>query len=105
MEKEENLKRYTAEDLRAMRERGEDLTDWDKVRATQGNPEEDEEEEGWVTDWTSAQLIIPKAKKHINLRIDDDVVAFFKKTGDGYQTRMNAVLRAYMLAQERSQNQ
>jgi uncharacterized protein (DUF4415 family) len=103
MEKEEHLKYYTAEDLRAMRARGEDRTDWTKVAAVDVE-EEDEEERGWVTDWSSAKLIMPKTKRHINLRVDDDVVAFFKKTGSGYQTRMNAVLRSYMLSQERPRN-
>ncbi|MGL4296346.1 MAG: BrnA antitoxin family protein [Aestuariivirga sp.] len=32
----------------------------------------------------------------MSLRIDPDVLAFFKASGKGYQTRMNAVLRAYM---------
>jgi uncharacterized protein (DUF4415 family) len=32
------------------------------------------------------------------------VVDFFKKTGSGYQTRMNAVLRSYMLSQQRPNN-
>jgi uncharacterized protein (DUF4415 family) len=39
------------------------------------------------------QPIPPKAA--ISLRIDHDVLAWFKAQGDGYQTRMNAVLRAY----------
>jgi uncharacterized protein (DUF4415 family) len=103
MENEKHLKRYTAEQLQAMQARGESLTNWQKVDATQ-NAQDDEDERGLVVDWTSAQLVIPKAKKHINLRVDDDVVDFFKKTGNGYQTRMNAVLRSYMLAQERPYN-
>jgi uncharacterized protein (DUF4415 family) len=32
----------------------------------------------------------------MSLRIDPDILAFFKSRGRGYQTRMNAVLRAYM---------
>ena len=32
----------------------------------------------------------------MSLRVDPDVVAFFKAGGKGYQTRMNAVLRAYV---------
>jgi uncharacterized protein (DUF4415 family) len=35
----------------------------------------------------------PKAS--ISLRVDHDVLAWFKAQGEGYQTRMNAVLRAY----------
>lgn len=42
------------------------------------------------------QGLKPKpAKDSISLRIDHDVLEWFKAQGDGYQTRMNAVLRAY----------
>jgi uncharacterized protein (DUF4415 family) len=34
-------------------------------------------------------------KTSIALRIDADVVEWFKSQGPGYQTRMNAVLRAF----------
>ena len=32
----------------------------------------------------------------MSLRLDPDILKFFKSRGRGYQTRMNAVLRAYM---------
>lgn len=35
-------------------------------------------------------------KQQITMRIDEDVVKFFRTTGQGYQTKMNDVLRAYM---------
>lgn len=38
----------------------------------------------------------PQHKAAISLRIDEDVLKFFKSQGRGYQTRMNNVLRAYM---------
>jgi len=37
-------------------------------------------------------------KVHVTLRIDGDVAKWFWRQGEGYQARMNAVLRAYMLA-------
>ena len=40
------------------------------------------------------QLI--RKKKPITIRIDDDVLDWFKTLGKGYQTRMNAILRTYM---------
>ena len=40
-------------------------------------------------------------KQLTSLRLDPDVLAWFKAQGKGYQTRMNAVLRAYMKAQTR----
>jgi uncharacterized protein (DUF4415 family) len=34
-------------------------------------------------------------KRSVSLRVDSDVLAWFKAQGPGYQTRMNAVLRAF----------
>lgn len=47
-------------------------------------------------DWSKAVLVVPTKKKAISIRLDEDVVDFFKAQGEGYQTRMNAVLRHYM---------
>ena len=47
-------------------------------------------------DWSNAVLVIPARKKAISIRVDEDVLDFFKKEGDGYQRRINAVLRSYM---------
>lgn len=46
----------------------------------------------------NAKLKIPSPKKSLSLRLDSDLVSFFKKQGKGYQTRMNAILRCYMVA-------
>ena len=42
------------------------------------------------------RLVIPPKKKAISIRVDEDVLDYFKKEGAGYQRRMNAVLRSYM---------
>ena len=47
-------------------------------------------------DWSKAVLVIPPQKKAISIRVDEDVLEYFKKQGAGYQRRMNAVLRSYM---------
>jgi len=47
-------------------------------------------------DWSNAILIIPPKKKAISIRVDEDVLDYFKKEGAGYQRRINAVLRSYM---------
>lgn len=52
--------------------------------------------------WKDAQLFIPTHKVHISLRLDDDIVEFFKKQGPGYQTKINAALKAYMRAHSRA---
>jgi uncharacterized protein (DUF4415 family) len=47
-------------------------------------------------DWSEAVVVIPPKKKAISIRVDEDVLDYFKKHGAGYQRRMNAVLRSYM---------
>ena len=38
----------------------------------------------------------PRSKKQLTLRLDSDVLDWFKRQGRGYQTRINTLLRAYM---------
>ena len=45
--------------------------------------------------WDEAQLVMPK-KEAISLRVDEDVLDWFRAQGPRYQSRMNAVLRRYM---------
>jgi uncharacterized protein (DUF4415 family) len=47
-------------------------------------------------DWSEAVIVIPPKKKAISIRVDEDVLDFFKQEGAGYQRRMNAVLRSYV---------
>ncbi|WP_114966997.1 BrnA antitoxin family protein [Alkalilacustris brevis] len=88
---ESTTKRYSLDEIRRMK--GE--TDWQHLREA-GDYEGESEIE---VDWTKAQLIEPTPKKPVSIRLDPDVLAFFKAQGRGYQTRINAVLRAYMKAQ------
>ncbi len=46
--------------------------------------------------WQEAELVLPVTKHAISLRVDEDVLAWFRSLGSRYQTRMNAVLRSYM---------
>ena len=52
--------------------------------------------------WDSAELVPAVVKEPISLRVDTDVLAWFRAQGPRYQSRMNAVLRAYMKAKETS---
>lgn len=47
-------------------------------------------------DWSKAEIAVPVNKVPVSIRLDPDIVDFFRKTGRGYQRRMNAVLRHYM---------
>jgi len=51
--------------------------------------------------FANAQIRIPKPKETVTIRLDSDVVDWFKEQGKGYQTRINAVLRTYMEAKEK----
>lgn len=49
----------------------------------------------------NARLLMPTKKKQVTLRLDEDVLEWFKSQMDrGYQGQMNAVLRAYMASQQ-----
>ncbi|MFN0166598.1 MAG: BrnA antitoxin family protein [Bryobacteraceae bacterium] len=47
----------------------------------------------------SARVVMPQPKQAVSLRLDREVMEWFKKQGRGYQTRINAVLRAYVNSQ------
>lgn len=104
MRRSGGIVRYTAEEIDEMIARGEDQTDWAKVDAMteeeleasiSADPDDIHEE----IDWTKGFSGLPPFKKHINIRVDADVLDWFKATGRGYQTRMNNVLRAYVESQ------
>lgn len=83
-------------------------TDWEKLRARPDSEVAFTEDAPATSpdDWANAiahkGLPVPLGKTQIALRVDDDVLAWFKAQGAGYQTRMNAVLRAFRDAHMRS---
>lgn len=76
-------------------------TDWDRLRREESaelEPVRDDDEGEF--DWSLAQLEMPRPKQAISVRLDADVLDFFKAQGKGYQTRINMVLRSYMKAKQ-----
>ena len=72
-------------------------TDDDIRRAILTDPEAAPEvDASW---FKSARVVMPEPKQAVSLRLDREVMEWFKKQGRGYQTRINAVLRAYVNAQ------
>jgi uncharacterized protein (DUF4415 family) len=51
--------------------------------------------------WDKATLHMPQTKEQITLRLDPDVISWFKRSGKGYQSRMGAVLRSYVEAKRK----
>jgi uncharacterized protein (DUF4415 family) len=101
MRKKSDTVSYTAKQIKAKIARGEDRTDWRKAQAVTGKKLEasiraDADEAREKIDWTKAVQGLPVPKEHINIRIDRDVLAWFKANGRGYQTLMNNVLRAFV---------
>jgi uncharacterized protein (DUF4415 family) len=50
--------------------------------------------------WNDATVVNPVPKQPISLRVDRDVLAWFKEQGPRYQSRINAVLRSYVAAMD-----
>ena len=46
--------------------------------------------------WQGARVVTPVSKQAISIRLDEDVIDWFRATGPKYQTRINAVLRSYV---------
>ena len=96
--KEPRIVSYTREELERLPSR----TDWARLRAMTEEEIEaaaraDPEWEGLLDiDWSDAVLVMPRRKEAISIRLDDDVLSYFKSLGSGYQTRINAVLRHFM---------
>lgn len=47
-------------------------------------------------DWSQAEIVVPPKKQAISIRLDRDLIDYFKSEGPGYQRRINAVLRSYV---------
>ena len=93
-----NVRTYTLSQLRRMKgqtdwERLRNMTDEEVERSIANDPDWAEFKD---IDWSKAELVIPARKVAISIRLDPDVVEFFKSDGPGYQRRINAVLRACM---------
>ena len=86
MSKNSTTVRYTFEQIEAKLARGESRTSADA-------PEAESLGEDF---WRDAKVVMPRAKKAVSLRIDADVLDWFKAQGPGYLSRMNAVLRSFV---------
>ncbi|MBC7901722.1 MAG: BrnA antitoxin family protein [Saprospiraceae bacterium] len=78
-------------------------TDWDRIRNMR-DEDIDLSDLPEITPEMFAKAVVRKGfkqvpqKKQLTLRIDQDVIEFFRKQGQGYQTKINQLLRAYMEA-------
>lgn len=107
MKKEKRITRATANEVQAMLARGQSRTDWKRVRALSqkdadrlANEDDGLLQKGWES---TVETGLPKRKQGVHIRLDSDVLDWFRAHGPGYQTRINAVLRAFVRARERSE--
>jgi uncharacterized protein (DUF4415 family) len=106
MKKDKHITLATAKEVRAMLARGESRTDWKRVRAVSqkdaerlANEDDGHLPKGWES---TVEAGLPKRKQGVHIRLDSDVLNWFRAHGPGYQSRINAVLRAFVRARERS---
>ena len=87
---------------RSLTERRKGKTDWAKVKALPDSaiaPEDADAAPILDEEWfRTAELVMPQPKAAISIRLDRDVLDWFKGQGPGYQSRINAVLAAYVKA-------
>jgi uncharacterized protein (DUF4415 family) len=86
------------------RKAAEPRTDWKRLRsitdaqihaAVTQDPDISPTDEAF---WAKAKVLMPCSKKTVTMRLDADLLDWFRRNR-GYQTRINAILRAYMNAQ------
>ncbi len=96
-QKKGRIVRYTTEQLQARRAAGLSQTDWEKARnhPMPDGSDPDDMMEDVNMDWVTTELPFQKPKQQTTVRLDADVLDWFKAQGPGYQTRINAVLRSY----------
>jgi uncharacterized protein (DUF4415 family) len=109
MRKKNDIVRYTVKQVKAKIARGEDRTNWRKAVSLTGKKLEasiraDADDIREEPDWTKSIMGVPAPKDHINIRIDHDVLEWFKASGRGYQTLMNNVLRAFVQSRQQREN-
>ena len=100
MKRKQHIVSYSADEVAKLRAQGADLTDWKRVdRLTEAELEAaidtDTDADTGPIDWDTVEIGLPKGKREVHIRLDAEVLDWFKQEGRGYQTRINAVLRAF----------
>ena len=109
MKHKEKIVRYTSEEIEKM----PGQTDWEKVDSITDEELDEmvknDPDDVYLTDedFASGKWVkcYPESKKQeqVTIRLDEDVLDFFRKKGRGYQDRINHALRAFMTAQQEKQ--
>lgn len=90
---ENDTKQYSLTELKERRRQG-------KTKTRADAPEYAVEPDFWA----SAHVVMPPpGKASVHLRLDSDVLEWFREQGKGHLSRMNAVLRSFMESHKRPQ--
>jgi uncharacterized protein (DUF4415 family) len=106
MKKEKNIMKYSAKELQAM-QKINDKSDWAALksindRELENNIKSDSDSDTNISEgWMGLVVGMPEAKEQISIRIDRDVLRWFRSKGSGYQTYINNILRSYVAVQSR----
>ena len=80
-------------------------------RKSTNKPSKDSKKQGLIADssidysdipetddtfWAQGEIHLPRKKQLITLRLDPEVLEYFKSSGKGYQTKINAILKSYV---------
>jgi uncharacterized protein (DUF4415 family) len=102
MAKKPRIVRATAEEVHRMLAAGGDRSDWRGAKSMKQAGVEslaDQDDGKLPSGWEKTILLgIPEPKQDVHIRRDPAVLRWFKAHGPGYQTRINAVLRAFVHA-------
>ncbi len=101
--KSKNTARYSEKEIKKLREEGKSATDWDKINSMTREEarvvrkgDKDAALSPSVEDWDDLIVSVTPPKEPLYMRVDADVLAWYREQGRGYQSTMNAVLRSYM---------
>jgi uncharacterized protein (DUF4415 family) len=88
---------------------GPSRTDWARLNAMTEEEIErnamNDPDNPLITDFTNARIILPPKKESVHIRLDSDMLAWFRANGSPYQTYMNSVLRKWYEMKSREQKQ
>ncbi len=111
MEQKDAIKSFSAEEIDAMLKKNQSLSDWQKIdaatqeeidRAIEADPDSAPDPD--PSDWDRITVEMTPPKTPFYMRLDADVLQWFRGQGKGYQGVINAVLRSYMHHKETSKH-
>ena len=106
MASEGTITRITLDEAKKLIAEGRSQTNWERVDAMTDVDIEaaiaaDPDEAGIEWDWSKATMGLPPRKEMVNMRLDREVLDWFRSGGKGYQSRINAVLSSYVRSRAR----